>query len=84
MIADRSQASYIPGMQYSVVLVETEEGIAISCPALPGCHSQGSTREEALSNIREAIALWVEVAEEDAERELATEGAHYTRELVTV
>ena len=71
-------------MQYPVTLIETEEGIAVSCPALPGCHSQGATREEALANIREAIALWLEVAEEDTARELAAEGAHYSRELVTV
>lgn len=64
-------------MQYPVVLIETEEGFAISCPTLPGFHSQGSTREEALTAIREAISLWQEVAEEDAQRELATEGARY-------
>jgi predicted RNase H-like HicB family nuclease len=71
-------------MQYPVTLIESEEGFAVSCPALPGCHSQGATRVEALANIREAIALWLEVAEEDASRELAEEGAHYSRELVTV
>lgn len=57
-------------MHYTVILIETEEGTAVSCPALPGCHSQGATRDEALANIREAITLWLEVAEEDAEREL--------------
>ena len=71
-------------MQYPVVLIESDEGFAVSCPALPGCHSQGATREEARENIREAIALWLEVAEDDANRELAAEGARYTRELVTV
>ena len=84
MIADTLGNAYTPAMQYPVVLIDTEEGIAVSCPTLPGCHSQGATREEALANIREAIALWLEVAEEDAQRELAAEGAHYTRELVTV
>ena len=39
---------------------------------------------EAVANIREAIALWLEVAEEDSARELTAEGAHFTRELVTV
>ena len=71
-------------MQYPVVVIESEEGFAVSCPALPGCHSQGATREEALANIREAIALWLEVAEEDMRRELAADGSQYTRELVTV
>jgi predicted RNase H-like HicB family nuclease len=38
----------------------------VSCLDLPGCHSQGSTREEALTNIREAITLWLEVEAEEA------------------
>jgi predicted RNase H-like HicB family nuclease len=42
-------------MTYRVVLIRSEEGYAISCPALPGCWSQGKNREEALSNIRDAI-----------------------------
>lgn len=70
--------------QYRVVMAESEEGFAVSCPALPGCHSQGATREEALANIREAIQLWLEVAEEDAQREAEAEGVRFTRELVTV
>lgn len=71
-------------MQYRVVLVESEEGFAVSCPALPGCHSQGATHAEALVNIREAIQLWLEVAVEDAQREAEAEGARVTQELVTV
>ena len=60
-------------MQYHIKLIQSEEGWAVSCPALPGCHSQGETREEALVNIREAIQLWLEVAEEDARREAESE-----------
>jgi len=71
-------------MQYPVVVIETEEGYAVSCPALPGCHSQGATRDEALSNVREAITLWLEVAEEDTARELTEQGVRFTREVVTV
>lgn len=41
--------------QYRVLLVDSEEGFSVSCPALRGCHSQGATREEALENIRTAI-----------------------------
>jgi len=48
-----------------VVLIDSEEGFAVGCPALPGCWTQGQTREEALANIREAIALWLEVEKED-------------------
>lgn len=36
---------------------EPDGGYSVTCPALPGCHSQGDTLEEALANIREAIAL---------------------------
>jgi len=42
-------------MTYRVRLVETDEGFAVGCPALPGCWTQGATREEALENIRDAI-----------------------------
>jgi len=35
------------------------------CPSLPGCISQGNTKEEAIANIREAIQLYIEVLEED-------------------
>ena len=44
-------------MTYKVLLIKSDEGFAIGCPALPGCWSQGKTREEALRNIREAIQL---------------------------
>jgi predicted RNase H-like HicB family nuclease len=43
-------------MNFKVVLQEAEEGgYIVSCPALPGCHSQGDSMEEALKNIKEAI-----------------------------
>ena len=42
-------------LSYPVVLIKSEEGFAIGCPALPGCWSQGATEIEALANIREAI-----------------------------
>ncbi|MBP1778876.1 MAG: hypothetical protein H6Q86_4887 [candidate division NC10 bacterium] len=35
------------------------------CPSLPGCISQGATREEAIANIREAIRLYIATLEED-------------------
>jgi predicted RNase H-like HicB family nuclease len=44
-------------MNFKVVLRKDEEGGFIaSCPALPGCHSQGENREEAQENIKEAIS----------------------------
>ena len=45
------------------MLIESEEGFAVSCPALKGCHSQGKTRAEALENIRHAISKWLEAQE---------------------
>jgi len=39
-------------MKYSVILIPSDEGFAVTCPALPGCWSQGKTQEEALANIR--------------------------------
>ena len=62
-------------MKYRVMLIASEEGVAVCCPALPGCWSQGSTTEEALENIREAIRLWLEVAEEDAQQAAAEANA---------
>jgi len=43
-------------MKLKVTLEEAGEGgYIVSCPALPGCHSQGDTAVEALENISEAI-----------------------------
>ena len=42
-------------MKFTVILEPEERGYSIHCPALPGCVSQGDSRDEALSNIREAI-----------------------------
>jgi predicted RNase H-like HicB family nuclease len=47
-------------MKYSVTLVESDEGWAVWCDTLPGCCSQGATREEALANIKDAIAEYQE------------------------
>jgi predicted RNase H-like HicB family nuclease len=56
-IASTLQPKYpvLVSATYPVVLVKSEEGYAVSCPALPGCWSQGKTEDEALKNIREAI-----------------------------
>jgi predicted RNase H-like HicB family nuclease len=53
-------------LSYRIRLLETDEGWAVSCLDLPGCHSQGESRDEALANIREAIKLWLEVEAEEA------------------
>jgi len=53
-------------LNFNVVITQDEDGIYVAdCPAVPGCHSQGSTYEDAEKNIKEAIKLCLKVAEED-------------------
>jgi len=49
-------------MKFRVIIEPDLEdgGYVVSCLSLPGCHSQGDTLEEALANIREAIAGYIE------------------------
>ena len=51
-------------MRYKVVLEESDEGLAVSVPGLPGCHSQGATEQEALENIAVAIQEYLEAIAE--------------------
>ena len=49
-----------------VIIYPGEDGFWVAeCPSLPGCISQGQTRTEAITNIREAIEAYVAVLEED-------------------
>lgn len=53
-------------MQVRVILEPSEDGgYSVRVPTLPGCISEGDTREEALANIREAIQLYLEPVEDD-------------------
>lgn len=48
-------------MKFLVVFERDEDGFVVAqCPALPGCVSQGRTKEEALANISEAIQAYLE------------------------
>lgn len=51
-------------MKYKIALVRSEEGYAASVPGLPGCWSQGTTEEEALANIQDAIRQYLDVVQE--------------------
>lgn len=56
------------GMRITVVLEAQEEGgYTVYVPALPGCISEGDTKEKALENIKEAIALYLESDSDNAE-----------------
>ncbi len=65
-------------MEFRVILIESEEGISVSCPALKGCHSQGATKEEALENIQEAIREWL------AAEEMENDVFHISEAVVSV
>lgn len=52
-------------MKYPVVINQTEYGFDAHCPALPGCHSQGDTLEEALENIKDAVETYLKMIAEE-------------------
>ena len=48
-------------MKFRVTIEPDEDGVFVAeCPALPGCVSQGKTRDEAMTNIRDAIQGYLE------------------------
>jgi predicted RNase H-like HicB family nuclease len=53
-------------MNLKVILESSEEGgYTVYVPSLPGCISEGNTKDEALANIREAIELFLELVDDD-------------------
>ena len=61
-------------IKFVVTLEQDEDGfIVASCPALPGCHSQGRTKEEAIANIKEAIQGYIASMRKHGEPIPATE-----------
>jgi predicted RNase H-like HicB family nuclease len=54
-------------MKYSVALYKSEEGFSVWVPGLPGCVSQGTTEQEALDNIADAINDYLSVISEQLE-----------------
>lgn len=59
-------AAGAPGMLRKAIIYPGEDGYWVAeCPSLPGCISQGESREAAINNIREAIHAYVDALEED-------------------
>ncbi len=53
-------------MKFNIVLEKSEDGgYTITVPSLPGCISEGESKEDALENIQEAIELYLEPVEDD-------------------
>jgi predicted RNase H-like HicB family nuclease len=53
-------------MKLKVVLEPSDDGgYTVYVPSLPGCISEGDTREQAISNIKEAVELYLEAVEDD-------------------
>ena len=67
-------------MKYRITYVESEEGVAVWCDDLPGCCSQGATKQEAEENIRVAIQEYLEVQRDYEE----TSGAKVSREEILI
>jgi predicted RNase H-like HicB family nuclease len=52
-------------MTFTVTIDRDEDGVWIAeCPSIPGCISQGETKDQAIANVQEAIALCLEVRAE--------------------
>ena len=52
-------------MELNVTINQDEDGVWVTeCPSIPGCVSQGKTKEEAIKNIQEAVHLCLEVRTE--------------------
>ncbi len=53
-------------MKLQIILEPSDEGgYTVTVPSLPGCISEGDTKEEALANIQEAIELYLEPVDDD-------------------
>ncbi|HMD06804.1 MAG TPA: type II toxin-antitoxin system HicB family antitoxin [Candidatus Acidoferrum sp.] len=72
-------------MKYTVVLQRENDGRYVATvPALPGCVSQGDSREEALKNIEEAIELYLEDVKATGEPIPIEDGREYVEVTATV
>jgi predicted RNase H-like HicB family nuclease len=69
-------------LNYTVILEHQAEGeFYVSCPVLPGCHSEGDTLDEALVNIKEAVEAYVESLKKHGEAIPMDEGYRRVRAI---
>jgi predicted RNase H-like HicB family nuclease len=54
-------------MKYKIALQQSEEGVSVSVPGLPGCWSQGRDEREAVDNIKDAIREYLAVVDDQLE-----------------
>lgn len=65
-------------MGYTVILEQEEDGgFVVTVPALPGCVTQGDTREDAIRNVKEAIELYLEDCRQAGEAVPVETGREY-------
>ncbi|HHC24934.1 MAG TPA: type II toxin-antitoxin system HicB family antitoxin [Desulfobacterales bacterium] len=57
--------------RFSTIIEKDKHGYYTFCPELEGCHSQGDTMDEAIENMKEAIALYLETMTKDEITQLA-------------
>ena len=69
-------------MRFKVVLEEAEEGYVIYVPSLPGCVSQGETKDEAVENIKEAIEVYLDIDDAQIEAEIQNKKAEVVEVVV--
>ena len=64
-------------MKFKVVLYESDEGVSVQCPGLPGCITQGDTVAEALEEIQIAIREFLEAIWGEVNKGIAEDLAEY-------
>ena len=70
-------------MKFKVILEEAEEGgYVIYAPSLPGCVSQGESKEEAIENIKEAIEVYLDIDDAKIEAEIQNKRAEVVEIIV--
>lgn len=70
--------------KFSVIIEKDESGYYAFCPDLPGCQTQGDSFEEAITNIKEAISLYLETLSAEELREIASQEIFSTTVEISV